>query len=75
MTGVLHGFDGVEREVHEYLLQLRTVRHDFGRLARRGHSSRRPRANSVLNSSFVRHADHDYLLRLPASPEGMSFAG
>src|SRR6266404_7127989 len=26
---VLHGFDGVEHEVHEHLLQLHTVYHDF----------------------------------------------
>src|SRR5208282_5986905 len=29
-AGVLHGFDGVEHEVHEHLLQLHTVDADFG---------------------------------------------
>src|ERR1700722_6442320 len=28
-AGVLHGFDTVKHEVHEYLLQLDTVYHDF----------------------------------------------
>jgi hypothetical protein len=27
---VLHGFDGVEYQVHEHLLQWHTVRYDFG---------------------------------------------
>ena len=31
---VLHGFDGVEHEVHENLLQLHTVRHNFGHFGR-----------------------------------------
>src|SRR5713101_2911941 len=29
----LHGIDAVEHEVHEYLLQLYTVRHDVGKIA------------------------------------------
>src|ERR1700691_1232984 len=28
-AGVLHGFDAVKHEIHEYLLQLHTVYHDF----------------------------------------------
>jgi len=31
---ILHGFDGVEHEVHEDLLQLHTVRYDFGQCGR-----------------------------------------
>src|SRR5207247_993740 len=29
---VLHGFDAIEHEVHQYLLQLHTVRHDLGKI-------------------------------------------
>src|SRR2546430_15085129 len=29
---VLHGFDAIEHEVHQYLLQLHAVRHDLGKI-------------------------------------------
>src|SRR6266481_9261567 len=31
-----HGFDGVEHQVHEHLLQLHLIRHDFGQLGKFG---------------------------------------
>src|SRR5580704_16959044 len=43
-AGVLHGFDGVEHEVHEHLLQLDTISHDFGQVGRKfcAHGDRVP---------------------------------
>src|SRR6202140_612662 len=43
-AGVLHGFDGVEHEVHEHLLQLDTIGHDFGQVGRKfcAHGDRVP---------------------------------